>query len=71
MNPKLWKIVETTDTDAGIDRGYFEFRVAAERALDNWMTQPHLIGRRFEVRPNDTDPFAGIVDVSTNDGWDT
>ena len=70
MTTKLWKIVEVTGTGAGIDRGYFEFRVAAERARDNWMAQPELAGRRFEVRPNDTDPFAGIVDVPTNDGWD-
>ncbi len=78
MTTKLWKIVEVTGTGAGIDRGYFEFRVAAERARDNWMAQPELAGRRFEVRPNDgssisnaaPDPFAGIVDVETNDGWD-
>ena len=67
---KPWKIVEITDTGAGIDRGFFEFHVAAVRARDHWMAQPELAGRRFEVRPNDTDPFAGIVDVKHNDGWD-
>ena len=73
MTTKLWKIVEVTDTGAGVDLGYFVLRVAAERARDNWMAQPELAGRKFEVRPNDTavDPFAGIVDVPTNDGWDT
>ncbi len=72
MTTKLWKIVEITGTGAAIDRGYFEFRVAAERARDYWMAQPELAGHKFEVRPNDTaaDPFAGIIDVTINDGWD-